>query len=91
MRGKLLENTSHMRFMQKPVPGGYQAWGAVQLLGEGYRTRLVPLEAVTLRDGSWEQVFCGSLRGSSGEEVREPKCGPLSGPRRTLTRNSSGR
>lgn len=80
-----------MRFMQKPVPGGCQDWGAVELLGEGNRTGLVPLEAVTLRDGSQEQVLSGSLRGSIGEEVRGPKCGPLTGPRRILTRGSSGR
>lgn len=80
MTGKLLENTSHMRFMQKPVPGGYQDWGVVELLEKGNRTGLVPLETVTLTDGSREQVLSGSLRGSSGEEVREPQCGPLTGP-----------
>lgn len=55
MRGKLLENTPHMCSVQKPVPGGYPYWGAVELPGEGGRTGLVPLGALMSRDshGNW--------------------------------------
>lgn len=88
--GKLLENTSHA-FYAETCPRRLSGLWVVELLGEGNRTGLVPLEAVTLRDGSREQVLSGSLRGSIGEEVREPKCGPLTGPRRILTRGSCGR